>query len=286
MNLVAIDIGNSSIKVALYCNDEEKWLRVISGDQSLEKTLRQTLIEAWDSIPLSKAAAEPVRDGILAVSSVKPVWTELVEKLAREELGEKVFLIGRDIPLPIETSVDNPLEVGTDRLVAAAAAFAVVEDAVVVADFGTAVTIDLVDENGVFLGGTISPGFEIAAKALHENTAKLPPVTMAKPISPNGASTEEAIRSGLYYSAVGLLETICRKFAEQMGRWPQVILTGGGASLIREDCEFVDSYVPNLAVRGIVIAYKKYLYEKAEIEQFEREDKPKWTLKSPKKKTP
>ncbi|MEJ5260129.1 MAG: type III pantothenate kinase [Anaerohalosphaeraceae bacterium] len=283
MNLIAIDIGNSRVKVALYCDDEEKWLRSIPGDPALEKTLRQTLREAWERIPFSKAAAEPIRDGVLVASSVKPVWTDLLEKLVREELNEKVLLVGRDIPLPIETSVDNPLEVGTDRLIAAAAAFAVVEDAVVVADFGTAVTIDLVDESGVFVGGTISPGFEIAAKALQENTAKLPRITMAKPVSPNGANTVEAIRSGLYYSALGLLETVCRKFAEQLGRWPQVILTGGGAALIRDDCEFVDSYVPDLTVRGIIIAYKKYLYEKAEIEQLDREHKPKWTSKPPKK---
>jgi type III pantothenate kinase len=284
MNLVAIDIGNSRIKVALYCEDEEKWLRAIPDNESLEVTLRQTLREAWDRIPLSKTAAEPVRDGVLVASSVKPAWTELLETLVREELNEKLLLVGRDIPLPIETSVDNPLEVGTDRLIAAAAAFAVVEDAVIVADFGTAVTIDLVDESGVFLGGTISPGFEMSAKALQENTAKLPRVTMAKPVSPNGANTIEAIRSGLYYSALGLLETVCRKFAEQLGRWPQVILTGGNAALIRDDCEFVDSYVPDLAVRGIIIAYKKYLYEKADIEQLDREDKPKWTSKTPKKK--
>lgn len=283
MNLIAIDIGNSRVKVALYCQDEEKWVRSISPDPSLEPALRQTIREAWDCIPLSKAAAEPVRDGVLVASSVKPVWTELLEKIIQEELKEKLLLIGRDIPLPIETSVDNPLEVGTDRLIAAAAAFAVVEDAVVVADFGTAVTIDLVDESGVFVGGSISPGFEMSARALQENTAKLPRITMAKPLSPNGANTVEAIRSGLYYSALGLLETICRKFAEQLGRWPQVILTGGGAVLIKEDCEFIDSYVPDLTVRGIIIAYKKYLYEKADIEQLDRQDKPKWTSRTPPK---
>lgn len=273
MNLIAIDIGNSSIKVAFYYKDQEKFLRALPGGEDLEKNLRKTLAEAWDQIPLVKHAAQPVKDAVLVVSSVKPAWTDLLEQIVREDLNEKVLLIGRDIPLPIETSVDNPLEVGTDRLIAAAAAFAVVEDAVIVADFGTAVTIDLVDESGVFVGGTISPGFDMSARALKDNTAQLPQIIMAKPISPNGANTTEAIRSGLYYSAIGLLETICRKYAEQIGHWPQVIVTGGGADLIKKDCEFVDSFVPNLAVRGIVIAYKKYLFEKAEIEKLDEEGK-------------
>lgn len=272
MNLIAIDIGNSSIKVAFYYKDQEKFLRSLPGGRDLEKNLRDTLTEAWDQIPLVKHAAQPVKDAVLVASSVKPAWTDLLEQIVREDLDEKIFLIGRDIPLPIETSVDNPLEVGTDRLIAAAAAFAVVEDAVIVADFGTAVTIDLVDESGVFVGGTISPGFDISARALKDNTAQLPQIIMAKPVSPNGANTTEAIRSGLYYSAIGLLETICRKYAEQIGHWPQVIVTGGGADLIKKDCEFVDSFVPNLAVRGIVIAYKKYLFEKAEIEKLDEED--------------
>ena len=272
MNLIAVDIGNSSVKVAFYRDDEEKFLKTLPGDDTLEKHLKEVLIEAWDQIPLVKQAKKPTKDAMIVVSSVHPERTQILEEIVADELNEKIRLIGREIPLPMETSVDDPLEVGTDRLIAAAAAFAVVEDAVVVADFGTAVTIDLVDESGVFVGGTISPGFALAAKSLADGTAKLPQIIMDKPVSPNGANTVEAIRSGLYYSAIGLLETICRKFAEQIGHWPQVILTGGGAKLIKDDCEFVDSYVPNLAVRGIVVAYKKYLFEKAHIDQLDEEN--------------
>ncbi|MHC4987535.1 MAG: type III pantothenate kinase, partial [Planctomycetota bacterium] len=123
-----------------------------------------------------------------------------------------------------ETAVDDALAVGTDRLTAAAAAYAVVEDAVVVADFGTAVTVDLVDEDGVFVGGTISPGFELALEAMHTGTSKLPAVQMQKPQEVYGTNTEEAMRAGVYWAAVGLLETICRKYAEQIGKWPQVRL--------------------------------------------------------------
>jgi pantothenate kinase type III len=75
------------------------------------------------------------------------------------------------------------------------------------------------------------------------------------------------MRAGVYWSAVGLLETLCRKYAEQIGHWPQVILTGGAAKVIKDDCEFVDNWVSNLALRGIIIAYKKYIYEQADISE-------------------
>jgi type III pantothenate kinase len=159
--------------------------------------------------------------------------------------------------------VDEPDKVGTDRVVSAAAAYDVVEDAVVVADFGTAVTIDLVDGNGVFLGGVICPGFEIGAKALKENTARLPKTKITKPKAPYGKNTVEAINCGLYYSAVGMLQEVIRRYAEEIGKWPQTVITGAAAKVIKDDCEFIDSWVPNLVVKGIVLAYKKYIEEKA-----------------------
>jgi type III pantothenate kinase len=143
--------------------------------------------------------------------------------------------------------------------VAAAAAYAVVEQAVVIADFGTAITIDLVDDKGVFLGGIIAPGLSTGAKALNEYTAKLPLVKPSRPKTPWGKSTEAAINCGVYYGAVGLLHEVVRRYAEKIDKWPYTVITGGDASLIKDDCEFVDSYVPNLAVKGIALAYREYL---------------------------
>ena len=150
------------------------------------------------------------------------------------------------------------------------------ENTVVVADFGTAVTIDLVDEQGVFMGGVICPGFELSAQALETGTARLPKIKVQKPKGSYGSNTIEAINAGLYYSAVGLLETITRKYAEEIGKWPQTIATGAAAEIIKKDCEFVDSWVPNLVVKGIVLAYKKHLDEEvrlAELSEKTRKDK-------------
>lgn len=262
MNVVAVDIGNTNITVGLFLKDEEKFIKTIPGQSS--KKLTDCLKTAWEEIPVLKSSKEKKRNGVIAVSSVRPEWTGKVEQEAQESLGEKIYLIGRDIPLPINLWVDEPDKVGTDRVVSAAAAYAVVQAAVVIVDVGTAITIDLVDDNGIFQGGIICPGFEISAKALCENTALLPKVNVTKPKEPYGKNTIEAINNGLYYSAVATMQEVIRRYAEKIGKWPQTVITGAAAKVVRDDCEFIDSYVPNLAVRGIVLAYQKYVEEKME----------------------
>lgn len=273
MNLIAIDIGNTNIKLAFYLDDKEQFLKSVPGDAAdVKGRLAVILKDAWRQVPPVRGAAVPVQDAVIVVSSVKPIWTKLVEQAAKDAIGESVLVIGREIPLPMETGLENPLQVGTDRLVAAAAAYSVIEDAVVVADFGTAITIDLVDEQGVFMGGVIAPGFAMGARALNSGTAQLPQVDVCRPESPCGENTQRAINAGLYYSAVGLLETMTRKYAEQIGKWPHVLVTGSAIEMLKGECEFVDSWVSDLTVRGIMIAYKKYIYEKEHIDELNAED--------------
>jgi len=262
MNIIAVDIGNTNIAIGLFLDDKEDVIETIPG--GARKKLADCLKSAWEKIPVAESSKEKKRDGVIVVSSVKPAWTKIIQEIAEDDLDEKVYLIGKEIPLPMTVWLDEPKKVGTDRVISAAAAYAVVEDAVVVADFGTAVTIDLVDSNGVFLGGVICPGFEISAKALRDNTAQLPNIKVTKPKAPYGKNTVDAINCGLYYSIVGALQEVVRRYAEELGKWPQTIITGAAAKVIADDCEFVDNYVPNLVVKGIVLAYKKYLAEKAQ----------------------
>jgi type III pantothenate kinase len=262
MNIIAVDIGNTNITVGLFLDNQENSVRSIPGSSLSELT--ESFNSAWQQIPIAKSSKEKKRDGVIVVSSVKPAWTKAVTQLVKENLGERVYIIGKDIPLPMTLWVDEPDKIGTDRIVSAAAAYDVVEDAVVVADFGTAVTIDLVDQNGIFQGGVICPGFEISAKALKQNTAQLPEVQVTRPKEPYGKTTDEAINCGLYYSAVATLQEVTRRYAEKIGRWPQTVITGAAAELIKDDCDFIDSYVPNLVVKGIVLAYKKHIKQKTE----------------------
>jgi type III pantothenate kinase len=263
MNIIAIDIGNTMIHIGLFLDGKEQFIKSFSGLSRDE--LKDCLKSAWEQIPVIESSKAKKRDGVIVISSVKPKWTQLIETIAKDELDEDIYIIGKNITLPMSLWVDEPDKVGTDRVVAASAAYDVVGDAVVVADFGTAVTIDLVDQNGVFLGGIICPGFEISARSLKENTAQLPNIKVTKPKAPYGKNTADAINCGLYYSIVGALQEVVRRYAEDIGRWPQTIITGAGAKTIVDDCEFIDNYVPNLVVKGIVLAYQKYLEQKAGI---------------------
>jgi len=262
MNIIAVDIGNTNITVALYLKDEEEFIKSVSGRSHAKLT--DLFKSAWEKIPVAKSSKEKKHDGIIIVCSVKPDWTKLIREIVKDNLDEKVHIIGEDIPLPMTLWVEEPDKVGTDRVVSAAAAYAVVKEAVVVADIGTAVTIDLVGDSGIFLGGAICPGLEISARALKEHTAQLPKVEIARPKAPYGKNTTDAIKCGLYYSTVATVQEVIRRYAESLGKWPYTVLTGSAAEIIKDDCEFIDSYVPNLVVKGIVLAYKKYIEEKME----------------------
>ena len=262
MNIIAVDIGNTNIDIGLFLEDKEDFVKSIPGGSKTKLT--NCMKSAWQKIPVIESSKEDKRNGVIVVSSVKPAWTEIIREIAQTDLDEEIHIIGKDIPLPMQLWVDEPDKIGTDRVVSAAAAYEVAEDAVIIADFGTAVTIDLVDQNGIFLGGVILPGFEISAKALRDYTAQLPNIKITKPKAPYGKNTADAINCGLYYSIVGALEEIIRRYSEEFGKWPQTVITGSAAKIIASDCEFIDNYVPNLVINGIVLAYKKYLEEKTE----------------------
>ncbi|MDD5134360.1 MAG: type III pantothenate kinase [Phycisphaerae bacterium] len=264
MNIVAIDIGNTNVTIGLFIDDIERAIEKVGGGDSVKQA--EVLKTLWEKVPFSEAAKDKTkRNGVIVVASVKSEWTENVRQIVKDNLNEKILEVGleKDVPLPMKLDVDDPKKVGVDRIMCAFAAYSVVGDATIIADFGTAVTIDLVGADGVFLGGTILPGFDPSAEALHKYTAVLPRVDKVKqPKKPFGRNTEDAINNGLYYSAVGALETISRVYSEYVGTWPQTIVTGGNMKIIKDDCDFADSFVTDLAVRGIVLTYKKFIEEK------------------------
>lgn len=274
MNIIPVNIGNTNITIGLFLDDQKKQIVSIPGrDDNAPERLSDLLTELWEQVPVLKSSKEHKRDGIIVISSVNDKWTQMVSDICKGVLGEKVKIIGKDVALPIETALEDNMSVGTDRLVNAAAAFAVIEDACLVADFGSAVTIDLVDEQGIFHGGIIAPGFEMGAQGLHNYTDKLPLIKVEACKDPVGTDTVSAMNAGLVYSAAGLLRMITEKYAEQIGKWPHTIVTGGAADLIKNQCDFVDSWVEDLTVSGIVIAYKKHLADQAEAVEFDELNK-------------
>jgi type III pantothenate kinase len=166
-----------------------------------------------------------------------------------------MLVVGPAIRTGMPIRIDNPHEVGADRLVNAVAAFERVHGPCVVVDFGTAITYDAVSGAGEYLGGIISPGAEISIDALYDRAAKLPKVELAEPRALIGKSTVDAIRSGIVYGFAGQVEGIVRRLRAELGESTPVIATGGLANalvpFIRETIDQVDDLLTLIGLRII-----------------------------------
>jgi type III pantothenate kinase len=186
------------------------------------------------------------------VSSTVPQLSEQWTQMASSYLGHEMLVVGPAIKTGMPIRIDNPREVGADRLVNAVAAYERVKGTTVVVDFGTAITYDVVSAAGEYLGGIITPGAEISIDALYDRAAKLPKVELAAPRMLIGKSTVDAIRSGIVYGFAGQVEGIVRRLRGELGAETAVIATGGLAGVltpfIRETIDEVDDL---LTLKGL-----------------------------------
>ncbi|MGI9013430.1 MAG: type III pantothenate kinase [Phycisphaerales bacterium] len=164
-----------------------------------------------------------------------------------------VYTAGDDLPIPIGTQLDPETITGVDRLLNAAAAFALLQEACVIVDAGTAMTVDFVDGRGTFHGGAILPGAAMQLKALARYTDALPEISFAPPHGDEafGRSTSQAMLQGVFYGLRGAVWKLTERYAEAYGAYPRVIATGGDAQLLFEHDDLVDRVVDNLALLGI-----------------------------------
>ncbi|MHC5028335.1 MAG: type III pantothenate kinase, partial [Planctomycetota bacterium] len=181
------------------------------------------------------------------------------------QLSTNVYIVGKDLPIPIGESLDPETITGVDRLLNAAAAYATLEQACVVVDAGTAITVDFVDGEGTFHGGAIAPGASMQLAALHQHTSALPALEFTKPDSEAfGKSTAQAMLHGVYDGIRGLVWRLVEKYAERYGAYPMVVVTGGDANVLFEDDELVNRLVPDLTLLGIAAAARHALASEPE----------------------
>lgn len=250
-SVLACDVGNSTVQFAHVEGDtvgELKSHRL--GDLA---DLGRELAILWETMP------DPKR---VVAASVNPAGLRALEAAVHEAIEQDILVVGKDLPLPLETTLEKPDAVGADRLCTAVAAFDRLGVACVVADFGSAITIDAIDAEGRFLGGAILPGLRMSARNLHEHTAQLPHVELGPPTWTFGRSTHQAIIGGLVYGAQGALRRLAEAYATEMGAWPLIIATGGDAELVCgnvQEGDLIQAIVPDLAVRGVAMAYYKTL---------------------------
>lgn len=240
------DLGNSRVALGLWNAD------------GLQRVTRHDVLDEsdWRDKLAILTRTEP-RPRTLVVSSVNPARLSTLESIAREQ-GLTPLVIRRDLPLPLRLEGVEPETVGTDRICCAAAAFERVHTACVAASFGSAITIDLISEQGTFLGGTILPGLNMSLRALHDYTAALPQIVLGPPpADAAGRNTEEAMLSGVVYGAIGALREIVERYATRLGKWPPLVVSGGNALLLQQHADFIDAVVPDLCLMGAVLALQR-----------------------------
>lgn len=250
--LLAIDIGNTNIVAGAFEGDSLKahW-RIGSEKNRTSDEIGVLFLSLLGASGMDKKALT----GAIACSVV-PELNGAVSDAVRKYLGQKLLFVGEDARAPIKVDIDNPLEAGADRVVNAVAAYSAYRTALIIVDFGTAVTFDYVSPEGVYSGGAIAPGINISAEALHLKTAKLPKVEAGRPPSVIGRNTVDAIRSGLFWGFVGLVDGIIERMIREAETTPRVVATGGLARLVAGHSRYVTEPDEFLTLKGLKIIYE------------------------------
>ena len=252
--MLAVDVGNTNVTVGAFpAGAGTRAPRaLVTGRLSTHRhatademglSLLAFLEHAGLSLPSLKG---------VAVASVVPPLDDVVRDLADRYLKQPAFFVGPDVRTGVKLLLDRPGEVGADRVVNAAAAYARLKTSCIVVDFGTATTFDCVDRTGAYLGGAIAPGPHMAAEGLYQRTAKLPLLgAFQKPMNAIGRNTIDSMASGLYHGYVGLTEGILSRLKAEMGGHPRVLATGGLAGLLGKEIAAITAIVPDLALEGL-----------------------------------
>jgi type III pantothenate kinase len=246
--LLAVDVGNTQTHLGAFEGSDlrQSWRfqtrAGMTGDELAER------ISGF--MELSGMALRDV--GALAVSSVVPPLGTQYESLCERYLdGGECLLVGPGVKTGMAIRIDNPYEVGADRLVNAVAAYDRFGEACVVVDFGTGINFDAVSASGEYLGGAIAPGVEISLTALAQRGARIPQIDLAKPEAAIGKSTRGAIESGVVFGFAGLIDGVARRIIEELGPDTPVIATGGLADAIVPYCETITEIDNLLTLTGL-----------------------------------
>ncbi len=248
-----IDIGNTNTVIGVW-NDgalAARWR--IETDRSATFDDLTAKLHAL----LTIAGIERSHIEKIVIGSVVPVWNHTWDRFAREYLGREPLFVGAGTDTGIVLTVENPAEVGADRIANAVAAIERFPQGAIVVDSGTAITVDVVSPDRRYLGGAIMPGILIALEALSARTAKLPRVALDRPPSPLGRSTTTGIQSGMYYGFAGMVDRVVEEIRTEIAFTPRVVATGGLAGSLSQISRCIEEYDRDLTLRGLLLIAKR-----------------------------
>lgn len=251
--LLVIDVGNSNTVIGVY--EGEKLLHHWRVWTDREKTSDEYGILLRNLYEASRFSPEDIK--AIIVASVVPPLTPTIVDLCERYFGMTPMVVGPGIKTGISIKMDNPREVGADRIVNAVAAFAKHGKASIVVDFGTATTFDYVSAKGDYMGGVIAPGVNISAEALFRQASKLPRIEIARPPAVIGKNTVSAMQSGIYYGYLALVDGILARIRRELKITPFVVATGGLAREIAAESSEIHEIDENLTLEGLRIIYER-----------------------------
>ena len=251
--LLAIDVGNTNTVFALYREREQvgQW-RLSTNRERTSEEYAALLIQL-----MGLAGFTPEGVAAVVIASVVPPAVMPLRRMSREYFACDAFVVGEDLDYPIRIDLANPAEVGADRVVNAVAALTRYRPPLVIVDFGTATTFDVVDRDGTYRGGAIAPGINLSIDALARAAAKLPRIAVEAPERVIGRSTVEAMQSGIFWGYVGLIEGLVRRIVQEYGEHMTVIATGGLAPLFYERAGLFDHLDRDLTMAGLLEIYER-----------------------------
>lgn len=252
--LVGIDIGNTDITFGIF--QGKKLCDTFRMRTKINRTSDEYGMFMLDVIKYKGYRREDVEDVIVA--SVVPAVMHSLTSAIIKYFGLQPIIVGAGIRTGIKIKTANPKETGADRIVDAVAGYEIYGGPVIVVDFGTATTYDIITPDGEFIGCVISPGLRISANALWQQAAKLPEIEIRKPDSILAKETVSSMQAGLVYGYIGQTEYIIRKIIEESGfDKVKVVATGGLGKMISEETDCIDYYDANLTLKGLQLIYEK-----------------------------
>ena len=252
--LLAIDVGNTNVVLGIFDG------RQLIHHWRLTTSVSRTSDEAWIILNFLCQAqqVDPGRFSGMAISSVVPDLTSVFADMAREHFDLVPYEVRAETAPSLRIHYRDPTAVGADRICNAVAGYEKYGGPLIVVDFGTATTFDVINAAGEYLGGIITPGVELAQKILHASAARLPKVPLQFPLKVIADTTETSIQAGLLFGAVDEMEGLCRRIWDELGQRGKVITTGGLSPAITAHSRMIDAVEPFLVLEGLRILFERH----------------------------